>query len=69
MNVKRECIGVATVVIFYMAIVVLSEIRSSSTDSMWAIVTADGERQRCAVESVFIGDGAIRGRRECRQIK
>ncbi|WP_155754552.1 hypothetical protein [Burkholderia stagnalis] len=54
--------------IFYLAIVMLAEIRSSSTDSMSVTVTDDG-RQRCTVESVFIGDGAIRGRRECQQVK
>ncbi|WP_126284800.1 hypothetical protein [Burkholderia stagnalis] len=69
MSAKRGWIGVAAVMIFYLAIVILAEIRASSTDSMSVTVTDGDGRQRCTVESVFIGDGAIRGRRECQQVK
>ncbi|WP_143136385.1 hypothetical protein [Burkholderia ubonensis] len=69
MKAARRWMGIAAVTLFYVALVVIAEIRSSSVDSMSATVTSDDARERCTVESVFVGDGAVRGRHVCQQTK
>ncbi|WP_157661215.1 hypothetical protein [Burkholderia ubonensis] len=69
MKAARRWIGIATVTLFYVTLVIIAEIRSSSVDSVSATVTNDDARERCIVESVFVGDGAVRGRHVCQQTK
>lgn len=69
MSRARRWIGLATVLVFYLLLLTIAEIRSGAADATSQTLSVDGVDASCTVESVYIGDGAIQGSRVCRDSK
>lgn len=66
MNRVRRWIGFTTVLVFYLLLLAIAEIRSGAADTTVRTLSVDGVDASCTVESIYIGDGAIQGSRVCR---